>query len=795
MNPVTELTALAFREGGAVERLKGSLRDVQTEFALHVAQSLDFPVRADERPTIDTAQVDPGVGKTLAYLIPHIISIIYHGDNRLVVATHTIDQREQVKEELSAESPNGVIAIVESTLLEAGKSELIPRLKALRVEERISMRSFASPTTAWKLSQENKHAIFKLYADWVEREWRGGRYPEVSKWLEHEYTGHLAIGPLGADGWKEWKRVIGTDNDRLDLTLLHEEIGGLKSGLFEKAYTILHEDDGPVSRLIEQQKTVTGLLTSEGAAHVVLTTHAMLQINSATYGRGGLRTSIMGNKTKKDPEPANLDHDAINVVIDECDAMSNTALQWNNYSIDLTAVSKFVESRTLNDHKTIRTEIKAALKKTLHAIAVSIEVGRGGMADQKSITAAKKAVPKGFEALLLRAESKGSLVKDDLVLASLVIAAQDLLDSLMVFDEKQCAALTLRDQYDIGRWVDALTMIINLDRQQGRATAEALIADSTDVMIYAGDEKGRAVIRTRASNTSALTGAPWRHYRTHAFRRFTLCSGTVVPRGVLNNETIKPFYAQIGIIPQAVRAGQSQQLDRAQFKHFPCRDHGSISKFVIARHSLMPVNRPEYASYIGEAIQAMEEDRKQTLVLFPSDELKRMVFDCLSPDIQSRVLLKPVGEKSRSFIDHFRDGGYTYWFGHDWAGVNFVRDGETLMKRIVVAQIPFGTIDEITETSSYAHSNRRMGAERNIRQGLGRGIRHSQDTPEFWSLDPRLEFIDLLVQRGLIHRRDPRVVTTDFFKRSDECIPDHLITQNTKVEIYSRKKSENQKAA
>jgi hypothetical protein len=185
MHTIASLTDYAFQPDGPVNRTKGQYRAAQHQFAVSYAETLDRPeLRVDEfvRPELALYQVDPGSGKTMAYLVAAMLMIILR-DKRAMICTFTRHLRDQIK----GHSGHGGDAaqasdIVKQTMEENGIAHL---WRPVVVEVRTSLGDVASVIIAQSIYNDSighERVLAGQYLAFVRDTFAAGGLPLMQDW-------------------------------------------------------------------------------------------------------------------------------------------------------------------------------------------------------------------------------------------------------------------------------------------------------------------------------------------------------------------------------------------------------------------------------------------------------------------------------------------------------------------------------------------------------------------------------------------------------------------------------------
>ena len=226
------------------------------------------------------------------------------------------------------------------------------------------------------------------------------------------------------------------------------------------------------------------------------------------------------------------------------------------------------------------------------------------------------------------------------------------------------------------------------------------------------------------------------------------------------------------------------------------KSFGQISKLYLADREMIvsPVRdqktwcpSQEYISYTAECIKKIaEQDDKKTLVLFTSNVFKNAVMNSLPKDIQDSVVMRKPNQTFEASFDIFKNQNKQFWFGHDWHGANFVENGETTIKRIVIPSIPITPPHSQIKNKDNAWDVSLFEGAIRLVQGIGRGIRNQIDEPEVWILDPRM---CVPPSFGKSFDGNPKNATQDNLKKSKliaDAIPTRML-KNTELKIIKIK--------
>lgn len=248
----------------------------------------------------------------------------------------------------------------------------------------------------------------------------------------------------------------------------------------------------------------------------------------------------------------------------------------------------------------------------------------------------------------------------------------------------------------------------------------------------------------QASNTpKIIINRLWRS-SLYNFSNVTLMSATLSGYRLSQNnqnDYFNTFAENIGINPEYDHISSK--------KEFIDPSYGRISKMIIAgRKSPTPCyfNKPsdvkiDFVKFVSDHINSQFKNRNErVLCLFPSIDLKLSVMKDIEqryPTLFKRLMIKKQGTTFTTNISRIIEKDDVIWFGHEWCGANFVSDGETLFKNIVVTRIPIAPITEIAPKPYEWPKNIENGL-RNLIQGIGRGLRKATDEVEVHILDNRV---------------------------------------------------------
>ena len=716
---IADLTRQAFAKGGPVSVIAGSYRPEQERFAVWFAETLDRPEAP--KPELCLAEVDPGAGKTLAYLVPMMFNAIVNSQ-RSLVSTFTKNLREQILT-TDAEKAEQVVRVV---LANNGM------IRPIHVAARRSLSSTASLVLADIVLQDatgSERAEAQAYYDFVEGAFRNGDLPQISEWLER---GNTLPGGLA------------------DYSLtIHERLPDLRAKLDLK-YAAIH----PAIDAFKQD--VLDNFNSSNSADIVLTTHAMLLINNMMYGTNALYTRKASYDDQQDKRPFG------SVVVDEADMVSSMTMQWHRHSLNLSILFGRLNSLPKN---VLVADARQAVADYIYLIQkqngktytiFSLEDDTTKMANVEKLEAISNTIDRMIEHGVVRLEGgdgDGTLTDDEY---------NDLANSL--------DASTLSWLSHASNKAQGLANIINAETM-GRAEAQTDLFTETKLstkVILAHDKVKQYVVSSDPTTGAYLSNRAWRNTKVHSFMRFLFVSGTM--RGFAGDTRFEDFKRRIGI---------SDKYDSViATKPFPCPSHGRISRLVLSQIRSIGSSNEDWVEHVARDIRtATQTGDGRTLVLFPSNELKLLVETELRKhsDLDIRLIVQGIGTRAKARFVELEAKPNAIWMGHNWYGDNFVdAKGNSLFTRVIIARAPVTPPNTNTSAKMPKTADRwnKQDAGSKIKQGIGRAIRNPWDFPEVWILDPRLSVPPIMV--GEVRRHG---FVTEGAQGFDQLglIPDHLL--------------------
>ena len=729
---ISELTDIAFAKDGPLHAYFQSIapdaqwRREQYDTAMWYAGTLDReekdkPEDKKGKPELSLKQIDPGIGKTLAYQIPMFFMVLKTG-KRGLISTYTIQLRNQLEIE-GKEIANKIVKDVCDSLG-------LP-WRPVTIEVRESITGYASYVIAKKILDESvadnwepeRQLLAQKYFDWI----LDHEEDEITK-IRGGYKNHKL--PKISD-WQAISdhRMPTKDDDTIIKEFSITKNERLLEGLEKSTLDIISPAVISFNNAIEKN------FDSNSRVDVVVSTHAMFLFNNILFGNGGLYT-------RKD----NLNNSASfgGVVVDEADLMHELSLQWTDKFVSVQDVDYFLSA--LKDLK----------------------------GDCKAITRAVKKLNK------LNKYASG-LVKFDIYqlekqseLDILVEIVNGLATDLTTaFDSISKLPYHIEERYN-SLHANLLNLVETIDGY-GSSRAEAQLSEYTGTIPYfKKNENGDILIGTKPSKTGWLPNRAWRNTNVHAYERFAFVSGTLTGfETVQGPKPIDGYYKSF-----KRRMGINDRYDYVTESAPIVSTHGSISKLVFCDPLIDDFASPssgkrregdyeeentsgdfvskEHCEFIAKAIHKAYQENLvsanpiRSLVLFPSSAALKTVVAYIEenypevanyPSLRSKIIIQEIGMKAERFIPDYDNRPDTFWFGHSWHGVNFVGvNRDTLPNRVIITKIPVSPANELMfadapkgwTTTSFENASSK------VIQGIGRAIRKSSDSPEIWILDPRL---------------------------------------------------------
>lgn len=710
---IADLTKQAFAKGGPVTVIAGGYRPEQERFAVWFAETLDRP-EAD-RPELSLAEVDPGAGKTLAYLVPMMLGAVLN-NQRGLVSTFTKNLRDQILETDAKKADQVVKMVLKSNGLE---------YRSTSIEARRSLSGVASLVLADIVLQDavgSERIEAQAYYDFVEGAFREGKLPQISDWLER---GNMFPGGLS----------------NYALTV-HERLPELRAKLDPK-YDIIH----PALDAFKQD--VLDNFNSQNSADIVVSTHAMFLMNNVMFGTNALYTRQSNYEDQQDKRPFG------SVVMDEADMMNGVTMQWNRHSLNVSDLW----DRLL----------------TLPSNAL-VQASKNAVNDYLNLLNKQKYKIESWEDddTKTRHVDKLTAISDSInsmVYHGVVILEGGTGDGTLTQDEYT----ELADSLDAETlsWLDRATntahALINIINGETRNRAESQINLYTDTKISTSffNKNGRKqfVVSSDPTEGGYLSNRAWRNTKVHSFMRFLFVSGTM--RGEAGDTVFEDFKRRIGI---------NDKYDTVvATRAFPCPSHGSIRRLVLSEIRSIGADNEDWRDHVARDIITATAGGGRTLVLFPSNDLKTMVEDEVRKHVGNRLIVQAVGTKAKAKFAELRAKPDAIWFGHNWHGDNFVDDnGRSLFTRVIIARAPVtpANTNTFAKMPKLSHRWNKQDAANKIKQGIGRAIRNPYDCPEVWILDPRLSVPRIMAREVEQHGLPTK--GRDGFNQL-EIIPDHLL--------------------
>lgn len=745
MKTIYDLTREAFREGGCLQRrMGGEWRASQEEFALWYAHSLDDPPEAHRRDNsyprarLSLGQAEPGVGKSLAYLIPlHFLSVLR--GQRSIVSTYTTHLRAQIA--------NSDAAIAAAVVEEVCRNNDVEH-REVRVKMRESFSGRASYTVAKRLAEQGspdpKEAdLISRYFNFVRRRYLQGEAPRLEEWTNGEDGVPRALPGIGVAryGITVAERQLSSDLDDETLAVISPAIRKFTDEIVDDFRPDLSKSDS-------------------GVVDIIVTTHAMLMVNNMLFGNGALNTH-----RKMNSEPIGA------IMIDEADLLLSVSLQFTDRFVYLRRIEEI-----LADFRSVGAKSKTiqGLRAALRALEHDLAGGHRGNAYQT-----------------ITGDSLRFSVSDKCRLLS-----SGLLDLLLQLRTR----LTVVQEENVNEAITTLHLVQQVVDGPGRASAEQLAIQRTDTEIYSRLQfltgKAHYGIGAKPGKSGWLPSRLWRNINVHAVERIAFASGTLSSLPSDENfaifkhriginklyDNINPDHACVeatghGMISKLVVCDPSIDLVASPSEAVQADDlnrENSAGTFV----------SPTHCEFVARSLRLalatpVASGPERTLVLFSSGASRDLTASHLS-DLD--LIIQANGVKAASLMRSFQADPKAMFFGIDWHGVNFVDErGKTLIGRVIITRTPLPPANHITINYTAERRNNAVDAAAKIIQGIGRGIRNPEDRPEVWILDPRWSLpraMQAEAQRRKVALHSPRSrppKSAAMWRELSGCIPERLL--------------------
>lgn len=678
----------AFSRGGPVERIMGQHRVLQQRFAVNNASFADSATLQTITPVM-VQEVMAGIGKTLAIGIVLGLDALLNG-HRGLVATFTRSLRAEYLRILPL-----INKIVKQTLEELGSAGLF---RPITMAEFTSTTSYLSPL---KINQlESKLALGLLEPSSRLNDLITYFHGSIAHGRMPDFAGYYAHG--GLDGGP----------------------GLLPERLTELDLAMCSADrEHPLAAVVRDENA------QALDADILLVTHAMLTMNSMRNGQV-LKTALNGNETPDDPVQVRNGL----AYIDEADKLPAVAYVVVTAIVSRNIIAGFLEevlTRYAEAPEETRYEVERArvlIEEGLEHLTTAIEglpPGTAVVLDSSDVLSdafiqAVKDFDDGLR--LIRRISQGNFARADrdVIIADQALRLRQETVTFEHFDRSlnpkmEVAAL------DVGGVADIrVTLNLGLGRglisQLWRPQREKPHNLKGVVMVSAALSD---LPPFRSGYTAFLRDIDYDPGKLDAFQTYEpMFASRAAPWGMIENLAV--IHRETVLRPTDTR--EPDLIDRR-----------FLAQAVIG---------------IDAAINRLKTRRPSAkmVVLCPSYALVDLLYDALSAH-QDRIIQRRRYSSLHDDMRRLEETPHGIWLGTEWEGVNFVNSvGETMVSTLVITRLPVAPPNNIRRDrrtdgflQSYAAPEaiaRGQGTEllhnvliayRKVVQGLGRGIRSSND--------------------------------------------------------------------
>lgn len=712
---IQDLVQRAFAPGGALAQAMAAAgrrhrhNPVQAEYALAVARG--FSESPDRRVTL--LEAETGTGKTLGYLVPACLVAALTG-RRVAVSTYTLRLQDQI---LQADLPIALDVaanLVGVRPVAAGRKGMRNFVWPARVEEHLARLEDVLADEGGETATDPAVEMLRRMVEWADSALDGRASGLLSEWLEMEGT-----FPAG----------VSAD----DLCLLPHAPA-------DQA----HHYDSHVEEA--------------AAADIIVCNHSLLALDV----RFGFQVLSERGENGK-PERFGL------VVVDEADLLERAAASQFDSAVSLRELARAAQALAaagISPAEELVDNVEGALK-----LATEIEGGipAGDHERVLLLDDAKDAV-RGQVDALARQLVRSLTSTADAIRSAKAGGLPRREEYLQVLAHAQATVTAMQSGFLDGpfdervpviRWspVRAYPSFLIRSAQPGRmlrwlwtgenAGADAVVLTSASLAVPS--LAGHSFSTFCASvGVPAENGAP----------RITMASGVFSPRDFGGMEFVI-----------ADRAAPLPKLKAADSRS----DVGEDSEHLVRTN-------PEWVAYAARGVQAAAAEGGRVLVLALSWRDTQLISEHLH-----QLGLQPIpqapGIDLKVSIDAFRQDPRAIWVTPSaWEGI----DLPGLIDHLVITRLPFPPPDA-GQQAVYRRVLERRGegattigqrltsmminsAKRRLRQGLGRGIRSSEDNVRVWLLDPRFPSPDALVDELGISDAHPR------YSSFSACVPERFRT-------------------
>lgn len=773
---IRNLTARVFSRDGIVTKLVGherptEFREHQSEFALVYAESLMKPY------TIKAIQAETGIGKTRGYLVPMMFSICESGEQgpmrkRGLIATHTRALRNQI---ISIDAP--IAASMVDMAYGAPQN--------LKIALRTSLSSVASLYRAHKLVEDFQ---FNRARDLPFDEKRMSLAIDYLLFVRERFDMAKALFESGAplddiaaavpqlSDWAEQNDDFPFDvhGDRLpDYSLTSEE----RSLRWPGEEAIITAIKPGIAAVMERN-------SASKDADIVITTHAMLLVDIATFG-----DILHSYVNQKRPEVRPF----VATVIDEVDMMNDVALQFNDRKFTTQMMNEIAcrfDPKTKRALDAIRKQFVATCTKQFHKSNVHSPSG-----------------PYEENAILDHLKEWSEIVS-----ANLTNIIED--------------GASQTTQYHIDHVLATIGGLVMLIEDAGKSSRDSYLAEKTltgmTIKRSAGTKDANIEIGMQPLYSGNLINRMWR-LRAFVHEHILLTSATLRGSPIFEQQNAARLDVDLSKFNHFT-SGAGIWCNKNNFDNidpdvavFRAFGHGRISRLVFAnpanidkadpKRSQISANpfdenssgvfaSPLYTDYVSQIIREAAErpldgPANRTLVLIPSNDDKEALRAACGW-LGNSLIVQALGAPGIGLKRRFAATQNGFWFGHNWHGFDFTDPdtGLTMIGRIIITRIPFFPAGDYRAQhhGGVVFAAAKDAAIARCVQGIGRGIRNPNDHPEVWFCDPRIGFPSLFTNRAnaqnIYHRRSDR----DFWEIAGrrpmgDLVPFRMYNTDTPMEI------------